>query len=453
MSRKKYVEQEPPPLSPLPDQPVTLSPFQQWAVIAFFILFVLFGIGHVVATSRLTSGSFIQAPDEAAHIGYVRALAVGHRLPLRNDPKYPTYEWHQPPMYYLLMTPFYDAGILAMRILTLFFGLIGVFLVYQTVRHFFPNDPSIAIFALAFTALLPMRQATTASVGNDALLEVFFTSIMSLIFLSLRKGFNTPRAVMIGVCLGLALLTKLTTLLLFPFLIVALYFLRCEGETWKSIGRGALLILVVAFVIASPFYVARYQETREIVPFRAFQQEFSGTSKATDWIGRPLQVSWWSGALEPGEKMTRMGYLMLLTDWSWRTFWAAWTPLRLASMGIPLFLSPTLYFVEIIFVIVALYGLARFHFAEAKNLKKAQTHAFYLCVILFGLVLFSFLGFTWTWFQAQGRYLYPAILPIAVFLSLGYLSAFPPKYRNIAMGVFIIFQFMFSLAFLITVFP
>lgn len=453
MSKKKYAEQEPPPLSPFPDHPVTLTSFQKWGVVALFIVYVIFGIGHMVATSRLTSGSFIQAPDEAAHIGYVRALAVGHRLPLRNDTQFPTYEWHQPPLYYFLMTPFYDDGFLAMRFLTLIIGLAGIYLIYQTVRNLFPNDPSVAILSLAFTALLPMRQATTASVGNDALLEVLFTAIMSLLFLSMRKGFNSPRAVMIGVCLGLALLTKLTTLLMFPLLLIALYFLRCEGETWESIGRGAILIIVSSLVIASPFYISRYHETHEIVPLRAFQQEFSGTSKATDWIGRPIKVNWWSGALEQGALMTRAGYLMLLMNWSWRTFWAAWTPPNLASMGIPLFLSPTLYFVEMIFAVGAIYGLARFHLTDAKSLKRSQAYAFYLCVALFGLVLLSFLGFTWTWFQAQGRYLYPAILPIALFLSLGYLTAFPPKYRNIAIWVFVFFQFMFSLVFLITVFP
>ena len=41
------------------------------------------------------------------------------------------------------------------------------------------------------------------------------------------------------------------------------------------------------------------------------------------------------------------------------------------------------------------------------------------------LVALSFAGFIWTFFQAQGRYLYPAMLPASILIALGVRALSP----------------------------
>jgi hypothetical protein len=53
--------------------------------------------------------------------------------------------------------------------------------------------------------------------------------------------------------------------------------------------------------------------------------------------------------------------------------------------------------------------------------------------------------------QTQGRYLYPAMLPICLLLALGWLAVFPPKYRSLAGGCLLGVMALLAALFLSTV--
>jgi hypothetical protein len=46
------------------------------------------------------------------------------------------------------------------------------------------------------------------------------------------------------------------------------------------------------------------------------------------------------------------------------------------------------------------------------------------------LVAAAFGAFVWTYFQAQGRYLYPALLPLSLLGAWGLRSAMPERFRE-----------------------
>jgi hypothetical protein len=422
--------------------------------VLIFCAYLGLTIGHVRTTPVAPNSSlnYINAPDEAAHLGYVRALAIGHRLPVRNDAEFPTYEWHQPPLYYVLGAPFYEVGPVAVRWVSLTLGLLGLYLIFLAARQLFPEDPALAIFATGFAALLPMRQAITASVGNDVLIEVCFSLTLLLVIDAFRNGLTARRAAHIGFAFSAALLTKATGLLLLPLLLVALCLLAHEGETAAVIWKGAAIILVMSTLMSSGWFAHNWVLYHEFTPIRAFVHEFEGTVKARDWIGKqPLDVNWWTGELEPSDTITRAGYLKLVGHWTFRTFWAAYTPPRKAAIGAPEFLPPSVYALYALFTGAVLAGLIRMHilrYSEFSGFQRKVMALFYLAILL---VVVSFGGFVWTFFQAQGRYLYPVMLPLSLLAAVGWRAVLPKPYRSVGIALVLVLFGMLSIAFLLTV--
>ena len=124
-----------------------------------------------------------QNPDEPAHYNYVAYLATEGKLPVLQmgdydgaylerlkAEKFPPalsidpvrYEFHQPPLYYLLAAPVYwlsGGSLLALRLFSAVLGAGVVLLIFLCARTVLPGSPHIALGAAAFTAFLPMHIA------------------------------------------------------------------------------------------------------------------------------------------------------------------------------------------------------------------------------------------------------------------------------------------------------
>jgi 4-amino-4-deoxy-L-arabinose transferase-like glycosyltransferase len=449
MSRRKPLQPEVPPLSPLPPPHAALPIVWRWATGLLVCAYISLTLGHLYVTPVAPSAAvnFINAPDEAAHLAYARAVAEG-RLPASAD----TYEWHQPPLYYALAAPLYRSGPRAVRWLSLAFGLAGLWVLFRAARRLFPDDPALAVFAMGFAALLPMRQAITASAGNDALNELTFSLAFLEIIYAFRNGFTLRRAGLLGMAVAAAMLTKATGLLLVPVISAALYLLWREGEKPVQIARGGLWFLAVVVALTGLWYARNLRHYGEFTPLRSFVREFEGTAKARDMIGRPQ--GWqnvFTGRPVVVEKMNRADYLLWVADWTFGTFWAAYTPPgRAASLGIPFFLPPAFYLLYALFTLAAAAGLVRLHFRRRTDFTRLQRFVLYLLFLAVFLVAASFAGFIWTFFQAQGRYLYPAMLPLSLLAALGFRALIPPRYRDAASGLALALFCLLALAFLLT---
>ena len=115
-----------------------------------------------------------QAPDEPAHMEYVRYLIehralpfFDRRVPQTDDPVLrggngPGFEFHQPPLYYVtsavVSAPFAgDAQIYASRFVSLVCGALCLLLLWRGVRALWPESPQLAIGATGFAALWPLH--------------------------------------------------------------------------------------------------------------------------------------------------------------------------------------------------------------------------------------------------------------------------------------------------------
>ncbi|MBC7224811.1 MAG: glycosyltransferase family 39 protein, partial [Anaerolineae bacterium] len=138
-----------------------------------------------------------QAPDEPAHYNYIRHLAQGDGLPILLPGDYPhqyleaikarrfppdmpiaplRYEFHQPPLYYLLAWPVYrlsGGALLPLRLCSVVLGAVLLWVVWRLAGEVAPGCPALRLTAVAFVAFLPMHVAMAASVNNDILAELW----------------------------------------------------------------------------------------------------------------------------------------------------------------------------------------------------------------------------------------------------------------------------------------
>jgi len=414
---------------------------------ALALLYVVFAVGHLAVTPVLSSGSFINAPDEPAHLAYVRLVAEERRLPTRADSK-TTYEWHQPPFYYVLAAPLWPTGPHAVRSLGVACGLVGILLVWAATRWLAPADPDAATLAAGLVALLPMRHAITAAAGNDGLTEALFTLTLAIVIRVVVAGPSSARSAALGAALGAALLAKATSLLLVPIAFAAILLARRRGVPWRTVAGHLATCGACVVLIAGWWYARNAALYGAPLPSAAFAEEFAGTQQAADWLDKPLRVDAVTGDLAPStEPMGRTGYSLLIANWTWRTLIGAYTPPAGAVMGVPRFLPPGFYLPHLLLGVCALVGLARLARSSQAGAHAVDRGAASLMVAAALLVLAAFGAFTWRYFQAQGRYLYPAILPLSSFTAMGLRAIVPEARRNVfsasVLGVMVLLSVVF----------
>lgn len=167
-----------------------------------------------------------ETPDEPAHFNYVRHLAEEGGLPTLQPGDYDAvyleqikaarfppslsidslrYEFHQPPLYYVLAAPLYLAArspgplpaLYLLRLFSVALGLVVLGLSYAILSEIWPKEPLVIFGALGLMATVPMHIAMTAAVNNDTLAEAM---LAGLTWIALRRatGRMRDRAFVIG---------------------------------------------------------------------------------------------------------------------------------------------------------------------------------------------------------------------------------------------------------------
>jgi hypothetical protein len=400
----------------------------------------------------------IGAPDERAHVNYVRMLAGG-KFPVFRVGDGEGYENHQPPLYYLLCVPIEklsgESDGFVLRLLTSFMGLAAVWGVYFVgLRLARPYAVTIA----AVAALFPSFLTLSSSVSNDPLLIVWCTFGLLLCIDGGVAGWSWRRALAIGVLCGLALLTKTSALVLVAFCALApLLAARRSphpnpppqagegvlegsapsepqplagegvsraaqagvGEKGGSIAGAIMasaIILMVALIISAPWFARNASLYGDPLGMRIFQEGFTGSPRAEMFIGAyggPAYLFQWVG---------------------WWTFRSLFGVFSYAQLLFPAW-------VYIVCGLVCLTALA----TNVRRNPIAEVRASALSWLLFALVFLGFLRFNMTYFQAQARYLLPAIAPISAGLTLGLVKLAPKKAAGLAGGLLVTFLILLNL--------
>lgn len=270
------------------------------------LLIVIMMVFAALSASYSLVTRFKWGPDEPAHFIYVRSIATRFELPpishtaVGTENSRATHEGMQPVLYYALMAIPYavmnaagassDTIWRVLRLLNVPLGLLWVCGVYALCREFFGGNGR-ALAATAFTALIPTACYTFGMVNNENLITPLFTWTLLPILVFFKKGEMTSRdAVILGLLMGLSLLTKAQGLMLVGLFVLAAFLVcrRSGYANWKPVLRGAGLALAVAVVVAGWWFVRNVAVHGELMP-RSLRTAFLG-SGLVDAFAQPGTV-------------------------------------------------------------------------------------------------------------------------------------------------------------------
>ena len=388
-----------------------------------------------------------QAPDEPAHYNYVRQLADG-RWPVIEpgdwdqaylsevvgsefDPAHPvtgiTYEDWQPPLYYLAQWPVYrlsGGALVAMRLLSVLFGAGVVVLAWVVGRAVFDGNAPRALAVAAFVAFLPQHLAILGSVNNDSLAELIIAAILALLVLPWPDRPPRGRLLALGLLLGAGFLTKATAYLMAPVIGVFL-----PARYWpvtpdrsarpdrlrqpvRSLARALLHVFVPALLLGLLWW------GRNVSVYGGLDVMAKGAHDAVV-VGQPRTAEW----------IAQYGLGGTVGRFLRTTFTSFWGQFGWMAAPLPGWMVGPL----LVGTLAAGVGLLALAGGQRKNYELRITNyesgtmergnggwlPALVLVSTFLLTLALIVFYNLTFVQHQGRYLFPALIPIAVGFTAG----------------------------------
>jgi len=347
-----------------------------------------------------------QAPDEPAHYNYIRGVVETGRLPVLQTGDYDQsylsqitsrgfpvdmaldtlrYEGHQPPLYYLLAAPIFilsGGSILALRLFSLFLGGGAVLLSMLCTHTLFPSKPAMVLAVSGFIAFLPQNLAMMASVNNDALAALLMSSGLWLL-LRRHAGWAS------GIVIGLAMLAKVTVYVLVPVTVLALI-VRARRRRWN--WSEFLSVILPILVLGGLWW------GRNILVY-GWPDALGLQRHADIVVGQPRSVTWLSS-------YGLVGFGVRFVQTSFQSFWG-----NFGWMGVPM--GAQVYRLLGLFSLLMASGLF-IAFRRRPSLFPWQRDGMMLLAVTGFVVFIQYLVYNLTFVQHQGRYLFPALVPLAL---------------------------------------
>ena len=429
-----------------------------WAALCVGV-YVLLGLALIARVPLMN------APDEVAHLGYIEHVATTRTLPVFQGaaPPDPGYEFHQPPLYYVLAAPAWaalPAGVqqYSARLVSLLCGALTVWLVLASARAMF-GAGATARRAGMLAALWPLHIAVGSVASNDALAGLCCAALFWRLALLAGRAPDVRDGVWIGVLCGLGLLSKTTALTVSVAAVLALWHLsrRAFAAAPEQVLAGTSKARIAVQAVATP----RVAEVAE--PGRVLGVAAGATLVVCGWLlarntmlyGDALALSVFSAAANaaptPGlEAFAQGGFaalyfrnlaaIVFATGWgfyggpdsAWKTMnvfaevvgrQPNWPQGWLLGAAIVLLAASTYVAVRGLGLGWRVVGRLRSGSGSARD-----------CVLLWCAVAVLLVGLAWLQFAlahfagAQARYLHAALLP-ACLLAARAWDDLPPRVR------------------------
>ncbi|MCC6175009.1 MAG: DUF2142 domain-containing protein [Chloroflexi bacterium] len=387
------------------------------------------------------------------------------------------YESHQPPLYYLFGAAVHRLTwdlpiarqVLALRALSIALGAVVVICAYVVGREVAPGRPDVAVLAAATVAFTPMNTAISAAVNNDSLANALAALTLAVLLVGWRRGFGDRAAFQLGVLVGALVLTKLTVYVYVPLILGTLLLANLRSTA----HRRATAPVAARRPSSAP------HDCRSGSPHGWWSEASPG-----DWLRalrRPVLAglvglvvsSWWLirnvltyGPLDPLAMARHDAVVVGQPRWEsldleslgfffkilFRSFWGVfgWMGVVLDDGFYFLYLALTLLAVVGLFVgwrtargasasavtewaggrtgphvgVSSAYDLDRHGDAGARVAAGTPPadaiHGRWLLVTPILLVAGEVAYYNVSFIQPQGRYLFPALVPLAVLLAIGW---------------------------------
>jgi len=393
-----------------------------------------------------------EAPDEADHWAYIVYLATEQRLPVGpkvTQSKHPPFYHVGAALFATLAEPtnpllrsnpdvefvprpdwspnFFihgpeeqwpgEGGIRAFYFARLWSVLLSTLTVaasYGLARLAFPKQRVLALTTAAVLGFVPEFLFIGAAINNDNAAAFFGTLALWGAFAHFRNGGHFRPGWWTPLALGLGLLSKTSTLVLWPVVGLAILLGSVNEITSTTAPRAlfsaiiarrriwlqsCLLVFLPALLIASPWLIRNWQLYGDPLGLVLTRQTID--LRITPW--RWVDTSW------------------LIQGW-FRSFWG-----KFGGAGhIPM--ATGIYWLLLLLTLVSGAGLARIGIATRERTQRGS-------ILLLGLTILATMAGIWQYSLTalgtdQGRLLYPAVAAIVLLWVAGLLAWLPPRQQG-----------------------
>jgi tetratricopeptide (TPR) repeat protein len=242
------------------------------ALAAIVVVIVLLAILFVNNLPQLAP---VLGFDRDGHLQYIDYILQKKALPLADE----GWQMYQPPLFYLLsallIAPFgssasTDSSVLALRVFCAGISVVHVVLIFLCLRLLFPKQMRHQLVGLAIGAFLPASLCLAHNITNESLAALFVTAALYFTLRSIQASSSSAHFhAAVGICLGLAMLTKFSALLAIPPICALLVWKGhqravsvSESEEAKGLGvwkKGLteMTAVLVAFAVVCGWHYAR----------------------------------------------------------------------------------------------------------------------------------------------------------------------------------------------------
>lgn len=330
----------------------------------------------------------------------------------------------------LAYSPVQRAGWLKVRLFTMLIGGLGVVLGWRIVRVLFPEQEWLADSVGAAMAFLPMYTHISGAVGNDPATVVAVELSVLMTLLMLRDGPTVRRVALLGLALGIGMITKDSANVVIPVALLALAWSagrRHEPEAHPSyltdlakriaalrwgliVKRGAVVLAVMA-AVAGWWFVRNRMLYGHFMHYPANPQ---------------TQLPWDYYFMFPEHLWLALSLHLPMT---FRNFWGnfAWTNIALPTW---------IYWALLPISLLPLPGLALLIAdARAGRLAWPEERRRGFTVVLLTLLLMAaavtahalFIGIGG---GSQGRYYFPVLFALGMLWAMGVARLLPERTRQ-----------------------
>jgi len=393
-----------------------------------------------------------QTPDEPAHYNYVGQLAAGS-LPVIESGDYDQtyleelkgagfpedrpidqiqYEDHQPPLYYALAMPIYwlfDGALLPLRLFSVLLGAGVICLAFKICLTVLPGRPLVVLSAVSLVAFIPQHIAMLAGVNNDSLAELLLAAAL-LGAIYLIQADEPQRPWLLGLLLGAIFWTKAQAYIAAPVLGLAII-LR-----WQRDGRDKRWLLRwLGGVLGLGLLIGAIWWGRNLAVYGGMDWMGLNTHDSVV-VGQPTTAAWIE---QEGLPAT----LLRLVQFTFQSFWGMF-----GWMGVPM--DVRVYQGLVVLTAVTVVGLGFWlctcplttrawgRHSGTERLQKYKLvfgqvrweHKLkgelndrivgWLLALSAALTMAGYLWYNLKFVQHQGRYLFPALAPLALAFGLAW---------------------------------
>ena len=403
-----------------------------WLILVAYLLLAL---GYALVTPTW------QTPDEPAHFNYVRHVWETRSLPVLQPGDYPAdlldelkrlkwpadrsvdairYESHQPPLFYLLAAPVYGLAqalglglrgtVIAVRLVSVVLGSCVLYGAWRVGRLSLPEAPAVGLTAVGLVAFLPMHLALTAAVNNDTLAELVLLLLLWLCLARVVSRVPQRRFIVLGALLvGAALLTKTT-------IYVAAVALPAAAEiiAWWRRNRFGLApaLSVLALIYLGALLLSSWWFGRNTAVY--------GAGDAFGWQRHDSIVV---GQLTTHDYLAQVGAVRGLREGLSTVFQSFWGIFGWMGVPFPYEVYWALYALAALAVVgLVLYALGYWGWPRPQ---------FWLLGLVIVCAVAGMAFYNLKFVQFQGRYLFSALTPIALFFALGLREVWSSKHERV----------------------